>query len=181
MPRRITRGDVEAVFNAGGTGGRVIRVKKGETAVAAPVDFVGSHGAIRPFPDWDNRHFCAEDWHLIVVAGIDGGNASFRREQAEASANQVTFDFTLDGDLLATERTTIKPFLHPETIEVPEGEEKVERAFFFQEGRIMSPDDLSVGRHELLLTQTGPDPGQVEQFEITFFIDAPGTGACLID
>jgi hypothetical protein len=179
MPRRITRGDVQAVLNAFNTGGRVIRLHKGETAVAPPADFVGSHGAIRPFPDWDNRHFCAEDWHVILVAGIDGGDASFRREQAVASASQTRFDFTLDGAPLATERTAIRRVVKPETIQVPEGEEKLKEAYSFQQGRIMSPDDLSVGRHELTLTQTDTASGEAEQLGITFFIDAAGTGACL--
>jgi hypothetical protein len=181
MPRRITRGDVQAVLNAAGTGGRVIFVRRGETAVAAPVDFVGSHGGIRPFSDWDNRHFCAEDWHVILVAGIDGGDASFRREQAVASANQTRFDFTLDGAPLATERTAIRRLLSPETVRVPEGVEKFKEAYFFQQGRIMSPDDLSVGRHELTLTQTDTATGAADQLGITFFIDAAGTGACLND
>jgi hypothetical protein len=158
-------------------------VTKGETAEAAPADFVGSHGSIRPFQGspWDGRHFCAEDWHVILVAGIDGGDASFRREQAVASASQTTFDFTLDGAPLATNRTAIRRLLSPETIKVPQGVEKFKVAYFFQEGRIMSPEDLSVGQHELTLTQTDTASGQVEHDGITFFIDAAGTGACLND
>ena len=73
MPRRITHGDVQAVLNAFNTGGRVILLRRGETAVASPADFVGTHGAIRPFSDWDNRHFCAEDWHVILVAALMAG------------------------------------------------------------------------------------------------------------
>jgi hypothetical protein len=42
----------------------------------------------------------------------------------------------------------------------------------------MSPADLSVGSHQLAVTISQPGfPTQV--LEITFFIDAPGTGACL--
>jgi hypothetical protein len=41
MPRRITRGDAEAVLNAFGTGGMVILRQQGETAEAAPADFLG--------------------------------------------------------------------------------------------------------------------------------------------
>jgi hypothetical protein len=177
MPRRITRGDVQAVLNAAGTGGRVIFLRRGETAVAAPVDFVGSHGGIRPFEEWDNRHFCAEDWHVILVAGIDGGDASFRREQAVASAAQTTFEFSLDGARLASNRTAIRRLLNPEALPV----EGIEEAYFFQQGRIMSPDDLNVGRHELSLTITDNPSGEVDEIGITFFIDAAGTGACLND
>jgi hypothetical protein len=42
----------------------------------------------------------------------------------------------------------------------------------------MSPDDLSVGQHQLAFTAS--EDGQlVEQDTITFFVDAPNTGACL--
>ena len=125
--------------------------------------------------------FCAEDWHVILVAGVDGGDASFRREQAVASASQTRFDFTLDGAPLATERTAIRRVVRPETIQVPAGEEKLKEAYSFQQGRIMSPDDLGVGRHELTFTQTDTASGEAEQLGITFFIDAAGTGACLND
>ena len=170
-PRRITRGDVEAVFQAFGTGGRVI-LRKGRATEAAPADFFGSHGSIRPFrgSPWDNRHFCAEDWHVILVAEIDGGDKSFSRQQAEANLGQVTHEFTLDGAPLPTTRTSISRFLNPQ----PFG---LEEAYYFQEGRIMAPGDLAVGRHELALTIT--DAGDVFKDGITFFIDAPGTGACL--
>jgi choline dehydrogenase-like flavoprotein len=67
-PRRITQGDAQAIFEAFGTGGRVI-VANGTTTQAAPADFFGSHGSIRPFDQWDGQHFCAEDWHVILIAG----------------------------------------------------------------------------------------------------------------
>jgi hypothetical protein len=79
--------------------------------------------------------------------------------------------FTLDGAPLATERTAIKRFLNPEQF-------GVEEMYYFQEGRIMSPADLSVGSHQLVVTVN--EPGfPPEASEITFFIDAPGTGACI--
>jgi hypothetical protein len=176
---RITRGDVQAIFQATLNGGVAIELHS-PTGQGAPFA-AQERGAIRPLAVADGRHFCAEDWHVILVAGIDGGDASFRREQAVASASQTRFDFTLDGAPLATERTAIRRVVKPETIQVPEGEEKLKEAYSFQQGRIMSPDDLSVGRHELTLTQTDTASGEAEQLGITFFIDAAGTGACLND
>jgi hypothetical protein len=175
MPRRITRGDAEAVLNAFGTGGRVILRHKGETAQAAPADFLGSHGSIRPFQGspWDGRHFCAEDWHVILVAWIDGGDGSFDHQQAEASLDPVTVSFTLDQSPLATTRTPIKPFHNPETFDM-------ERAWYFQQGKVMAPADLSVGQHELSVRFTDPT-GLDESDGITFFVDAAGTGVCLSD
>jgi hypothetical protein len=57
----------------------------------------------------------------------------------------------------------------------------LERAWYFQEGRIMSPDDLSVGQHELSARFIDPNTGLDESDGITFFVDAAGTGACLED
>jgi hypothetical protein len=176
MPRRINRGDAEAVLNAFGTGGRVI-LRNGQTAEASPADFLGSHGSIRPFQGspWDGRHFCAEDWHVILVGFIDGGDASFGHQQAEASLGPVTIAFTLDGAALDTTRTPIKPFHDP-----PQAF-GIERAWYFQEGKVMSPDDLSVGQHELSVSFTDPASGLAGSDGITFYIDAAGTGACLSD
>jgi len=173
MPR-ITRGDAEAVLNAFGTGGRVI-LRNGRTAEAAPADFFGSHGSIRPFrgSPWDRRHFCAEDWHVILAAMIDGGDASFGEEQARALQG-VTMSFTLDGAPLATTRTPIQPVLNPQAF-------GMERAWYFQEGRIMSLTNLSFGRHELSARFTDPATGLDDRDGITFDLDAAGTGACLSD
>lgn len=168
-PRRITQGDAQAILNAFGTGGLVI-FANGTTTEGAPADFFGSHGSIRPFPQWA-RHFCAEDWHVIVLAAVDGGDASYTRQQAEAILDPITLTFTLDGEPLDTTRTVIKPYLAPELLDL-------ERAWYFQQGRVMSPADLSVGSHHLVVTWIEPGFPTFE-LEITFFIDGPGTGACL--
>jgi hypothetical protein len=175
MPRRIKRGDAQAVFNAFESAGAVILRRKGETAEASPADFFGSHGSIRPFrgSPWDGRHFCAEDWHVILIAWIDGGDASFGHQQAEASLDPVRNSFTLDGAPLETSRTPIKPMLDPQAFDL-------ERAWYFQEGKVMSPNDLSVGQHQLSVRFTDGD-GLDDSDGITFFIDAAGTGACLSD
>jgi hypothetical protein len=176
MSRRITQGDAQAVLNAFGTGGRVI-LRNGQTAEAAPADFFGTHGSIRPFRNspWDRGHFCAEDWHVILIAMFEGGDASFTRQQAEAILNPVSNSFTLDDAPLQTTRTSISRFLDPQ----PFG---FEEAYYFQEGRIMSPDDLSVGEHRLSITSTDNTSGRrIFRSSITFFIDAAGTGACLND
>ena len=91
MPSRINRGDAEAVLNAFGNGGWVILLHSGEAAEAAPADWFGSHGSIRPFQGspWDGRHFCAEDWHVILMALIAGGDASYSHDQARADLDPV--------------------------------------------------------------------------------------------
>jgi hypothetical protein len=110
-----------------------------------------------------------EDWHVIVVAWIDGGDSSFTHQYAENSLNRITTTFTLDGAVLSSTHTAIKRFLDPG--------EGLEAAYFFQEGRIMSPDELTVGEHQLAYAAF--EDGQLfDQDSITFFIDAANTGTC---
>jgi hypothetical protein len=170
MSQRITKGHVQSILNAFGNAGRVILLRGG-TAEGAPADFLGSHGAIRPFDDWDNRHFCQEDWHVILIAAFDGGDRSYTRQQFQALADQTTVSIVLDGaPLPGTTRTATRHF---------EGTLfGFDEAYYFQEGRIMSPDDLSVGEHHLEVTTT-ENGTVVFQGQITFHIDAAGTGACL--
>jgi hypothetical protein len=172
-PRHITQGDVEAVLNAFGTGGLVI-LQHSKVAEGSPADYFGTHGSIRPFPHsaWDRAHFCAEDWHVILAADIEGGDASFTYNDAQDIIQGLDWSFTLDGTALQTTRTPIKPFEDP-------GRFGFEVAYYFQQGRIMSPTDLSIGSHQLEGTLKDASGKVVEHGRITFFIDAPGTGACV--
>jgi hypothetical protein len=171
--RPITRGDAEAVLNAFGGGGLAV-LSHSKTAQGAPADFLGSHGSIRPFAGspWDSAHFCAEDWHVILMADIEGGDSSFKHNDAAAIMNGLEISFTLDGAPLPTTRTAIKRFLNPEMF-------GFQVAYYFQQGQIMSPADLSVGSHRLEVTLVDASGQQSFQDGITFFIDAPGTGACV--
>ena len=171
--RRITRGDVEAVLHAFGGGGRAVLLHS-KTAEGAPADFVGSHGSIRPFAGspWDGAHFCADDWHVILIADFEGGDASFQHDDAARIMNGLQVSFTLDGAALPTTRTAIKRFLNPEQF-------GLQVAYYFQQGQIMSPTDLSTGSHRLEVTMVDASGQQSFQDGITFVIDAPGTGACV--
>jgi len=169
MSDRITQGDVQAVLEASGSGGWAIR-SHSEVAEGSPADVSGSHGAIRPFAPWRGRQFCAEDWHVILVADIEGGDASFSHSDAEGIMSNIDVRFELDGVVLETTRTAIKPFLNP-------GRFGMEVAYYFQEGRVMSPDDLTVGRHKLRLVMSDGS-GHTFTDTITFVIDAAGEGAC---
>ena len=170
--RRITRGDVEAVLQAFGGGGRAVLFHS-KTAEGAPADFFGSHGSIRPFAGspWDGAHFCAEDWHVILIGDIEGGDGSFQHGDAERIMNGLDVSFTLDGAALPTTRTAIKRFVNPEQL-------GLQVAYYFQQGQIMSPADLSIGSHQLDVTVVDASGQQSFQDGITFVIDPPGTGAC---
>jgi hypothetical protein len=71
MPERVSRGQAEAVLNAGPSGGSAIRNRSGGVLRGAPADNE-VRAAIRPYEGskWDGRHFCAEDWHLLVAGGL---------------------------------------------------------------------------------------------------------------
>src|SRR6266508_3911495 len=155
---RITRSDAEAVFKA---------ATRGEDADP------NVRVRISPFADsvWDGRHFCVEDWHVIMVTWVEGGDASFTRQEAESRLNSVTFSFVLDGSLLATTRTKVVRFLHPELVDAV-------KAYAFSEGRIMAPTDLAIGAHTLSVPISEPGV-PTEVLTSTFFIDGPGTGTCL--
>jgi len=151
---RITRSDAEAVFKAATRG-----------ADADP-DF-----RVRIMPFFDGQHYCVEDWHVIMLTRVEGGDASFTRQEAESRLNSVTFSFVLDGSLLATTRTKVVRFLHPELVDAV-------KAYAFSEGRIMAPTDLAIGAHTLSVTISEPGV-PTEVLTSTFFIDGPGTGTCL--
>jgi hypothetical protein len=177
--KSLTKGDAEAVLQAFGGAGRVIR----RTSVAQfgnPAD-VGLRATIRPFSDsnlpFNGRHYCVEDWHVIVVAEISGGPGNFSRQDAENELSQVTHTFTLDGaPLTNTTRTSIRHFTDAGPFAAQFGL-TWDKAFFFQEGRVMSPTELTVGQHSLSYTAVDPT-GQFPD-SITFFIDPAGQGACL--
>jgi hypothetical protein len=169
-PSRVTRGDAQAVLNAFPNAGRIIR-RNEVVRFNTPAD-PELRATIRPFSfpgsPFNGRHYCVEDWHVIVVAYIAGGDQSFSEQDATAELNPITLTFTLDGAELPTSRGPIKRFLDP----APE-----EKAFFFQQGALLSPSDLSAGSHSVSFTEVSP----IGQFQdgITFFIDPPGQGACL--
>jgi hypothetical protein len=166
--RRARRGDAAAVLNAFGNGGWAV-INHSDVARRGVVD---QQIQIRPFDFFDGRHYCALDWHTIVIADIEGGDRPFTRQQAEALIADVDVQFTLDGTPLQITQTTVKRFLNPQLF-------GLEAAFYSQWGRVMRPSDLSVGEHTLNVRMTNASGSQV-YFEntINFFIDAEGTGAC---
>ncbi len=166
---RISKGDVQAVLEAFGGGGWAI-LQHSKVARGAPADQTGSHGAIRPFDPWDGRHLCAEDWHVILIGDVEGGDRSFTEQDAKDIMATIGARFELDGAPLGTERTAVKRFLDPQRFDLQE-------AYYFQEGRLMAPGDLAVGQHELRCQVTS---GSAVIFDNTihFVVDPAGTGAC---
>jgi hypothetical protein len=172
---RVTQGDAQAIFEAFPNGGWAIILNGGTVEEGAPVDFLpGSLARISPAAQWNGRHFCSLDWHVIGQAANEGNpvGGSRTNEELRETLSQIVFLITLDGALLDTVRTAIKRTTNPERIGAVE-------AFSVQVGKVMAPEDLSVGQHTLQFT--GHRPGQPPNVmpAITFFIDAPGAGTCL--
>jgi hypothetical protein len=157
---RVTHGDATSLFEAFDNGGWAI-VNHNPTQMGAPSE-ANLRGAIRPLAgsQWDGRHFCALDWHVILLADIEDTKA-----QAEASA----MDFTLDGAPLASSRTAVKRYL---------GQGAQPALWSVIDGAIMSPSDLAVGVHTVSVDAVFADGFEFAS-QITIFIDAVGTGACL--
>jgi hypothetical protein len=169
---RITRGDAQAAFEAVNTGGAAIRRHGGQghgPAQGAVADGV----RINAFIPWDGRHYCALDWHVISINLTDGnfpGESRSRQEIADSLA-LVDVAYFLDGVALELERTAVKRAVDPEALGLAEG-------FYFTSGRLMAPEELTVGQHMLRIVITDPG-GLIDESQITFFVDAAGTGACL--
>jgi hypothetical protein len=171
---RVTQGEAQAIFEAFDNGGWAVRLHAGSLE-GAPADFLpDSLARISPNPPWDGRHFCSLDWHVITLAIFDGNAAGESRTNQEIREflSQIDVIFTLDGAPLDTMRTAIKRFLNPERFGLVDG-------YWFAEGQVMAPTDLSVGQHTLQATVLVPGEEPDVSDPITFFIDAPGTGACL--
>jgi hypothetical protein len=171
---RVTRGDAQAVFEAFGNGGWASVLNGGGLEEGAPTDFLPDAMArISPMAQWNGRHFCSLDWHVISVAANEGnppGGTRTNRELRE-TLEGIVFRITLDGALLDTTTTAVRRTANPERIGAVE-------AFYIDAGKLMAPEDLAIGPHSLQFTglRTGRPPQVMPT--ITFFIDAPGTGTC---
>jgi hypothetical protein len=167
---RVSRGEATAVLEAYGTGGRAI-INHSPRNWGAPSD-IELRATIRPLAEegFDGRHYCAEDWHTIVLAIFDFGDRTFSRQDFADEVSHVVITMSLDGTVLPTMRTAIKEVSNPQQF-------GAEKAYAFQQGTVLSPSDLSVGAHSLDTTTVFPP--DTFQDHITFYIDAPGTGACL--
>lgn len=172
---RVTQGDAQAVFQAFENGGWGVLLNGGTVEEGAPADFMADGTTrISPMAQFNGRRFCSLDWHVISVAANEGNPAGGSRtntEIFEALAQRIVV-ITLDGAVLDTERTTPKRTTNPELRGFVE-------AFWVNIGKVMAPEDLSVGQHTIQFTGNRPGQPPIVMPPVTFFIDAPGEGACL--
>jgi len=162
---RVTRGDAQAVFEAASTGGAAIRVHSGVIEGAPAASAAADGIRINAFILWEGRHYCSLDWHVVAINLSDGnlaGESRTRQEIAE-SLSTVEVVFSLDGVPLDTTRAPVRPNLNPPSV--------LFDALTFTEGRLMAPEDLSVGAHTLGIVISDPG-GIIDTSQIIFFVDA---------
>jgi hypothetical protein len=167
MMQRINRGKAEAVFHTGFTGG--LRSHHG-----APAD-PNRKVTIKPFEEQGVSHYCAEDWHVILL-GLSIGEGTVGLTVTSVGEAKKLFaptvmTFVLDGQPFETTRLPVKPLLNDDP----------GKWFGLVQGRVVGPDELAAGSHTLSVTvENDPDPEFAETYTMTrqFFIDAAGTGVC---
>ncbi|HEY1388987.1 MAG TPA: hypothetical protein VGF38_10615 [Ktedonobacterales bacterium] len=150
----VTEGDAKALF-----GGFLIACDNVATYALA--------GQGVPCPKLDRGriyevggHYCADDWHLVSSQLVD----------SQTDVEKYDPQQTIDGVTLETTRTTVKP-VDPAYSQQQYGDQE----FYVQIGVVLSPQQLSVGKHTLRQS----DAAMGFDRPIPFTIDASGTGACL--
>jgi hypothetical protein len=161
-------------FAAGTAQAATVRVSQGEAQrLFQTLDSasLNSPALIRPFFE-NGRHYCSLDWHVIALALVDGGDASYTRQDFEAFRSTMSIVSILDGRLLATDQTATKRLERDLTSTFG-----FTNAYYFQQGVVLAPEELAVGSHTVTMELTSPSGTEI--FTSEFFIDAAGTGTCL--
>jgi hypothetical protein len=169
----LTRGDAEALFNAGNTGGFEV-LGHGGAVEGAPAE---KSQRIGPGPQFQGFHVCATDWHVLNINLISTDATDGVHNVGEArrlfATLQVTYE--LDGASLPIMVTPVKPWLGDPTTLDP----NATVAFVQTSGAILAPDALGVGAHTEHVRIYDGGALFDDLGDVTFFVDAPGTGACL--
>jgi hypothetical protein len=163
---RITQGDAQAVANAFGSGGWAV-INHNKVELAGPGD---RPAAIRPLEPFDGRHYCALDWHAIVLADVEGGDSTYTQQQAQAAIDLLSVTMYLDGQQLQLTQTAVQRFNNPSLF-------NLQVAYYSQWGQVESPDALSVGSHTLQGVMTSAGKKMLDQ-TITFYIDPSTSTTC---
>jgi hypothetical protein len=163
---QITRGDAQAVFEAGETG--ALGMLRGGNQSGSPAQWPEvAINFLNP-----NQRFCASYWHTIMLALFEGSFGGETRQQLFDWLKQDSVAFVLDGTPVSIGTTAIKRVVNSEQLA------DVEVLYGRNYGTLVPPNTLSVGVHKMDITIqfVGSSPLFVEEI---FIIDGPGTGACL--
>jgi hypothetical protein len=183
---RYTQGDAEAMLNTYPPGTNIFERLDG----AAGLD-------IRPFQEfYGDVPYCVEDWHVLALLVSDGEyaveefNVVNTQDDALAFLNGVDSEFFLDRQPVEVVRTPIKPYLSADAdffLELFLREEFGDEAtitigsqWALQWGRVLAPDELSVGKHTLRVIVTDPEQGVLSDDSLTFTVYPPESEACTL-
>ena len=170
---RYTRGDAEALFNAGSTGGFAV-ISHGGVVVGAPAD---RSQRIGPGQNFEGFRVCATDWHVMFIdlSVDDVSDNTHTLAEARLAFAMIAVTYELDGAPLATKVTPVKPRLGDPTALEP----GATVAFSQHTGAILAPDALGVGPHTERVRIYIGDVLYGDLGDVTFFVDPARTGACL--
>jgi hypothetical protein len=161
------------LFNASNTGGFGVMLHGG-VIEGAPAD---RSQRIGPGQNFQGFHVCATDWHVMFINLIATDSAGGPDTLGEARRHFATIEVTyeLDGAPLAIDVTPVKPWLGDLASLDPEATV----AFAQVSGAILAPEDLSVGAHTEHVRIYIDGVLSDDLGDVTFFVDAAGTGACV--
>lgn len=158
-PRRLTYGDVEAIFQARTTANQV-QTFHDRTASAVRQGF--ARGRISPF--FNSHPFCSSGWLILLVSE---GAASGHQESV-AYRSHLRVSFTVDGQAVTTQATALKRFLAPAPADDFWG---------WSVAHLYAPGAIAAGEHTVVTTTT-VDGSVIDVFTTTF---TTGTGAGFCD
>jgi hypothetical protein len=168
-----TQGDATALFYA--NGGPVVGLHNPSNEVGAfePGKRIG------PGQNFQGFHVCATDWHvmfinLIVTDSVAGGDVHTLGE-AKTAFGSTEVTYALDGAPLAVRVTPVEPFLG----DLASVDPNATVGYHQKTGAILAPAALSVGAHTERVRYYEGGVLFFDLGDVTFYVDAAGTGACL--
>jgi hypothetical protein len=181
-----TKGDAEAMLNNYPPGNKILDRLEPDGVTRALV--------IRPFQDfYGDLTYCPQDWHVLAllwdIAEFVAPTAGvvFTAPDARAFLAGLDATFTLDGMPVAVEKTPIKRHLSPFDpdglraflVELFGPDVVLGQFWATQWGRVLAPDDLSVGEHTLRVIVTETVSASVfSDGSVTFTVSPADSPAC---
>jgi len=168
---RFTRGDATALFYGNGAAAVGLHNPSTEHGSFEPGMRIG------PGQNFQGFRVCETDWHVMLINlnVVDSIDNIHTLGEAKALFATIRVTYELDGAPLSVSVTPVQPVLSDVTIFDP----NATVGYHQKTGAILAPDALGVGPHteRVRIFENGvliDDLG-----DVTFFVDAAGTGACL--
>jgi hypothetical protein len=152
-----THGAALAVLEAGFSGGSTVVTRTPGQGVVIGIAPTGDPEDVRIYPFAIDAQYCSSGWHVL---NFNAGDAVEFYESKQAlfdflASSEISYE--LDGTVLSTERTAIKPM--PASLAAF----GLVDMYWFGVGTILPPGTLTLGPHELLTTITDPMFGTFQE------------------